>query len=193
MTDAAAGKRGAGAGSPQPAPGTRRVFFALWPEPPLQRALAALAGALQRECGGRVMRASNIHLTLVFVGNVAAERLPELERLAAPVAAPRFELAIDLVQYWGHNRIAWAGAREVPAGLVALVARLGERLREAGFRIDERPYVPHITLVRDARRAPHPRALDPIAWRATDFALVESVRRDNRTAYQALERWPLAG
>jgi len=168
------------------------VFFALWPEKEVQRGLAALAGALQRECGGRMMRASNIHLTLVFVGSVAAERLPDLKRLAAPVTAPSFELTIDALHYWGHNRIAWAGAREVPAALVALVAQLADRLRDAGFRIDERPYVPHITLVRDARRGPAERMPGRIAWRAADFALVESVRRDNHTAYQVLERWPLA-
>jgi RNA 2',3'-cyclic 3'-phosphodiesterase len=106
---------------------------------------------------------------------------------------PSFELTIDALRFWSHNRIAWAGAREVPAALDMLVTRLGARLREAGFRIDERPYVPHITLVRDTRRAPAERVLERIVWRATDFVLVESVRHDNRTAYQVLERWPLAG
>ena len=193
MTDAVAGESRTGGGLRRPSPGTRRVFFALWPEDEVQRALETLAVALQRDSGGRTMRASNIHLTLVFVGSVAAERLSELKRLAASVGAPGVELAIDALHFWGHNRIIWAGAREVPVALVTLVARLADQLRGAGFRIDERPYVPHITLVRDARRAPAERELECIAWRATDFALVESVRQGNRTVYQVLERWLLAG
>jgi RNA 2',3'-cyclic 3'-phosphodiesterase len=174
-------------------PGTRRVFFALWPDDTVRSALAAIAGALHRECGGRVMRGPNIHLTLIFIGNVAADRLEALERLAAPVAAPPFELVIDTLQSWRHNRIAWVGASENSAALTTLVARIAEPLQAAGFRLDERPYVPHVTLVRDARRAPAGRAIEPVVWRASEFALVESAQRENRAAYEVLGRWPLTG
>lgn len=139
------------------------------------------------------MHEHNIHLTLVFVGSVAAQRVPELKRLAASVVTPAVELTIDDLHYWRHNRIAWAGTRDVPGALAMLVEQLAGRLRQAGFTIDERPYVPHITLVRDARRAPASRMLEPIAWHADDFALVESLRRDNRTVYEILASWPLAG
>lgn len=173
-------------------PGARRVFFALWPDDTARNALAALAGVLNRECGGRIMRGPNIHLTLVFLGDVAADRLSTVAQIAASAAVSQFEFTIDTLHYWRHNRIAWAGTCEIPGALAALVALLAEPLRAAGFRLDRRPYVPHVTLVRDARRAPPERMMDPIAWRAADFVLVESVRRENRVDYEVLRRWPLA-
>ena len=51
---------------------TVRVFFAIWPDNAAQKQLAALAKQLQAEslCGGRKIKPENIHLTLVFVGEV---------------------------------------------------------------------------------------------------------------------------
>lgn len=170
--------------------GTARVFFALWPDAAPRAALGRLARDLQGQCGGRAMLTRNIHLTLVFLGNVAAARLPELYLLAETVAAPRFDLVIGAAGYWRHNRIVWTGPGQCPDALQALVAALEGALKANGFRFDERPYVPHITLLRDARRAPTTQAVGDIRWPVADFALVQSLRRDNATVYEVLRRWP---
>lgn len=137
------------------------------------------------------MLVRNIHLTLVFLGNVAAARVAELRVLAATVAAPRFDLTVDTLNYWRQNRIVWAGTTVCPEALRELVARLTQVLRTARFRCEEREYVPHITLLRDARRAPAMRAAGDIAWHASDFALVQSLRRDGATVYEVIGRWSL--
>ena len=62
-----------------------RLFFALWPAPEVRDALAAIARGLQAKCGGRPTRADRIHLTLFFVGQVARERLVELESVAVKI------------------------------------------------------------------------------------------------------------
>jgi len=51
--------------------------------------------------------------------------------------------------------------------------------------------VPHITLVRDARRAPAQSRLAPVSWPVSEFALVESVQLDNSHMYEVLQSWPL--
>lgn len=171
---------------------TARLFFAAWPTPEVQQALGKLAQDLGRECGGRSIPARNIHLTLVFLGEVARGRLAQLETSAAVVTAPHFDLDVDRVEYWRHNRIVWAGVGHCPGALLELVERLELGLSSAGFRIDKRAYVPHITLLRNARRAPSAAGLPAIAWPVARFALVESVQREQGRAYQVLREWPLS-
>ena len=178
----------------RPAGPTTQLFFAAWPAAEIQEALGGVAQRAQRECGGQATPVHNIHLTLVFLGPVAYERLIELERLAEKVSAPRFALAVDRVEYWRHNNIAWAGFEECPEALRALVGQLEKTLAAEGFHPDQRPYVTHVTLLRDARRAPaQGRLPQPVAWPVEEFVLVESVQLDNSRVYEVLHRWPLTG
>jgi 2'-5' RNA ligase len=170
---------------------TARLFFAAWPVPLVQQALGKLAKSLERECGGRALPAHNIHLTLVFLGDVARDRLPRLEAIAAEISTPQFDLSVNRIEYWRHNRIVWAGVEHCPDALQSLVARLEQTLAAEGFRFDRRPYVPHVTLLRNARRAPSESATQAVAWPVGRYALVESVERERRRVYEVLREWPL--
>jgi 2'-5' RNA ligase len=172
---------------------TARLFFALWPAPEVQRALGDIAIRAQRECGGRAVAASKIHLTLVFLGDLPRDRAAVLETLASAVKGPSFSMSVDRLEYWRHNRILWAGMDACPDPLQTLVARMQASLNGAGFRCDQRPYVPHITLLRNARRAPADRRCCPVEWPVTGFALVESAPRERGREYQVLRSWPLDG
>lgn len=137
------------------------------------------------------MPTPNIHLTLVFLGDVETGRIPDVRASAQTVAAQRFELAIDNVHYWRHNRIVWTAPKECPHPLLTLVADLESALKNSGFRFDERPYLPHITLLRNARRAPAVQTIAGIPWHIADFALVQSLHRDNASVYEVMQNWPL--
>lgn len=171
--------------------GDARLFFAAWPTPEIQRSLGELGRRLQRECGGRALPARNIHLTLVFLGNVARERLEELAALAKGITAPRFEFDVDHVEYWRHNRIVWAGIAHCPDALRMLVQRLEQCLSSSGFQFDRRPYAPHVTLLRNARRVPVNTAVRAVAWPVSRFALVESAPRAGGRSYEVMREWPL--
>jgi 2'-5' RNA ligase len=168
-----------------------RLFFALWPDAAVGQALGALARELARVCSGRAVPAANVHLTLAFLGELERERLAPLAALARTVRGEPFALELNRLDYWRHNRIVWAGTETCPAPLAALAAELGAGLRGLGIAIEERPYVPHITLVRDARRAPPPGRAPGIRWPVRAFALVESVPRGHARAYEVLESWRL--
>ena len=168
-----------------------RLFFAAWPVPEIQRALGKLAQDLRRECGGRALPARNIHLTLVFLGDVARDRLPRLESAAAQVSASRFDLAVNHVDYWRHNRVLWAGVEQTPEALQSLVEQLERALTSEGFRFDRRAYAPHITLLRNARRAPADTTMRTVSWPVTRFSLVESVPAARGRVYEVRRAWPL--
>lgn len=170
---------------------SERLFFALWPSATVRAGLGDAARCLQRECSGRATRTENIHLTLVFLGDVAIGRVAELASLVARIAAESFVLAIDRVGYWRHNRVVWAAPGRIPGALLDLVASLERELEAAKFGFDERPYAPHITLLRDARRAPAAAAIPATPWDVERFVLVASRRVDDRTRYEAIGHWPL--
>lgn len=171
---------------------TARLFFALWPGKEVQAELGALAQQLKDQCGGRAVPARNIHLTLAFLGNVPARRIAELRALACGIRERAFGLIVDTLNYWRHNRIVWAGVSCCPEPLRALAAALNSRLKPAGFRMENREFVPHITLVRDARRDVPPEARCRIDWQIGEFALVQSVSRAGATVYEMIGSWTLS-
>ena len=168
-----------------------RLFFALWPARDLQAKLAAW-GKQAAGRRGRSMRQENLHLTLAFLGDTEAALLPQLIALAEGVRFPPFRLPLDRVGYWKHNRIVWCGAGEEPPALTALVGDLRARLDAAGMRYDPKPFVSHVTLVRDASGLPAAPAWVPLVWEARDFALVGSTRVEGRVSYQVLQRFAAA-
>lgn len=170
---------------------TARVFFALWPDQRAQEQLGELAQRLQSACGGRSTRTETIHLTLVFLGEVAISRLDALRRAADAIKANGFDLTIDEVRYWKHNRIACAGTRKIPQELLDLVNALQNSLTAAGFSFDQQAYVPHITLVRKAGCHDLPDSVEPIAWRAREWVLVKSEPASGGSVYTSIGRWPL--
>jgi RNA 2',3'-cyclic 3'-phosphodiesterase len=165
-----------------------RLFFALWPGSDLQGMLAAWARQVAGR--GRAMRRENLHLTLAFLGATEAALVPDLIALAAGVRFAPIRLALDRAGYWKHNRIIWCGAGEEPQALTALVAGLRAHLDAAGIRYDPKPFVSHVTLVRDAAGLPAAPAWIPLVWDAADFALVGSTRVEGRVTYQVLQRFP---
>src|SRR5512133_122938 len=131
-----------------------RLFFALWPDSDVRAALALLTAQLASECGGRAMAAQNLHATLAFLGNVPQDRMESFVALADGVVGEPFELQLDTVGYWRHNRIVWAGARSVPPALNALAAQMKRGIEALAWPVDDRAYAAHVTLLRDARRGP---------------------------------------
>jgi 2'-5' RNA ligase len=173
--------------------GPARLFFAAWPGPAVQHALFELARKAQRECGGRAVAERKIHLTLAFLGSLDGARAAEAAACADRIRGRPCDLAITRLEYWRHNRILWAGVEQCPEPLVALASHLSAALRERGFLLEDRPYVPHITLLREARRGPAGKSIPPVAWPVRELVLVESLQRGAERLYEVAGRWPLMG
>ena len=166
-----------------------RLFFALWPDDAVRAGLTRWSRELHALCGGRATRPENLHVTLAFLGNVEEAQVAEIERAAGEVAPKAVSLVLDQPGYWKHNRIAWAGASVVPPELESLVSELRGALGESRICFDAKPFVSHLTLLRDARE---PRAMpvfDPIEWRLDGFALVRSVTLPRGSRYEVLKSW----
>lgn len=167
-----------------------RLFFALWPDEATRTALDTTAESLHLSWTGRPMRRESLHLTLAFLGDTSVMRLGALRQLAATVASEAFTLTLDSPGCWSHNHVGWLGVKETPTALTQLVSELKRMLHAAEFTVDDQRYVPHVTLLRNARCGAPPRC-QPVVWHVKSFVLLASPKLGSGTGYDVLGEWPL--
>ena len=96
----------------------------------------------------------NLHVTLLFLGEVDERDVPDVCKAAAAVCAEHdaFTLSVEKIGCFGsprRPRTFWAGVGEGAAELIALHDALEPPLLDLGcYRREERQFTPHITLGR---------------------------------------------
>jgi 2'-5' RNA ligase len=177
-----------------------RVFFALWPDAGVRDRLAELARATSERAHGRSPPPENLHMTLVFVGEVprdAVAALQEIGRAAAAAVAP-FALTLDRIGAFHRQGIAWVGASSPPPALAAAAAELGGGLAAQGFRLERRAFHAHVTLARRCRIRPDDPMRDgepvpvPVVWNVARMTLAASELASGPPRYRELDGWRLA-
>jgi 2'-5' RNA ligase len=166
-----------------------RLFYALWPEQHTREQISSVAKALARP-EIRLLKPSNLHTTLVFVGSVDRSQLDALEQIGDTVSAAAFELTYDAVAHWQKPKIYCLTCSQVPDAAYQLVEQLTEAVTQLGIEIEKRPYRPHVTLARKAK-LPLSMDIEAIDWSAIEFVLVESISTAQGVRYDVLKRWPL--
>jgi RNA 2',3'-cyclic 3'-phosphodiesterase len=151
-----------------------RLFLGIWPPAEVTTALAKQAAAWSWPASARRSPADRLHITLHFIGAVAAARLPELQQ-ALEVPWEGCELVLDRAEVW-HGGIAVLEALRVPPSLALLHAALAERLRALSLPVEARRFRPHVTLARKATGAQPPAAFEPVHWPvAPPYLLLQSL------------------
>lgn len=161
---------------------TMRLFFALWPDAAARASLSNLQYGLH----GRLTTAHNLHVTLAFLGQQPAARLPLFERILFELPQADIALHIDRIGYFTRKRIAWAGMHAVPQALIDLRMALVQALGRNEIPFDaQSAFKPHITLARDANQ-PEDMPFDAIDWHATQAVLVQSQLQKDGVAYRVV-------
>ncbi len=138
---------------------------------------------------GRLVPASNIHVTLLYVGEVTIERRNALETMAAGISFAPFMLRLNRFGYWRRPRVWWWGASQTPESLYGLVQSLQAGARRCGVAVDSRPYKAHMTLARKVVHLPELVAIQSCDWAVDHFALVRSVSSPAGVRYEPLQQW----
>jgi len=163
----------------------QRVFIALWPDEATRRRLDGLADELP----GRRVPATHLHLTLAFPGTVSAERVDCLAAGLEHLETRPFQLTLDRLGHFGAARVTWVGPGRTPDRLQRLAERARTLCEECGIALDSRPFVPHVTLRRGTEGPPgNASSIEPIDWRVTSVALVESGNDGHPGRYRVLAR-----
>ena len=132
-----------------------RAFIAIELPQAAREGLARLEDALRRPEHRCVKWVSpeGIHLTLKFLGNVPAGRVPEVGAAVAEAArnVPPFRLEIagtGVFPGLKQVRVFWVGIGGEVDRLRALQGSIDSTLATLGFAREDRPFVPHLTLAR---------------------------------------------
>jgi 2'-5' RNA ligase len=169
---------------------TSRLFFALWPDDKTRQKLTHLTQSIKTE-RFKWVRPHNLHVTLVFLGQVDKDVELSVKQSAAGITAPPFELTFNSLSYWNRPKILCLTCQQpVPEAASVLADALGTATANCGLQTDTRPYTPHITLARHVRYLPNVK-IEPIIWRAEAFCLVESCSEPNGVLYKVIQQWPL--
>ncbi|HET89595.1 MAG TPA: RNA 2',3'-cyclic phosphodiesterase [Chloroflexi bacterium] len=190
-----------------------RAFIAI----PLPQSLLDALAALQRQLDQQVprrsvrwTRAEGIHLTLKFLGDTPAEKLPAIEQALMEVArhAPTGAFAAQGVGCFPNQRrprVVWVGVQEPTGWLEVLQDAIEEVMESFGYAREKRGFTPHLTLGRVNRSASHSDAaqigavvaateVDVLAHVPTDrLALIRSLLKPTGAEYTVLKEFPLRG
>jgi 2'-5' RNA ligase len=168
-----------------------RLFYALWPHAGTRAAMARFAATRDVARGASPVPAENYHVTIAFVGQVPAARLPALQRIGAQTRTPQFELNFEALEYWPKPEVIVAAARTIPPALQALWDDLHTRLTAQDFELAPKRLRPHVTLARKVTQAPVSTVMSPLRWKASNFSLVRSLGGGAHSTYTVVDTWPL--
>lgn len=139
-----------------------RTFVAV----PLADEIRGRLVALRREVSRSLSdmkwtEAENLHVTMVFLGEVDDREIPQVCRLTQAAVdtagLTAFPLCIGGLGCFPHSRrprVLWAGVAEGRDQLMRLHTGLEEQLAEMGYRQENRPFAPHVTLGRTRSDGP---------------------------------------
>lgn len=167
----------------------RRMFVALWPDDAVRSEMQAAFAPVAAAAGGRPVPDSNLHLTLEFLGSVDEQRREDLVTAIAAVPVPAFSVELDRIEYWPMMSALVATPRTPPAELVTLQAALRAALAARDFRVDVRPFRPHVTLAHAVAGRPATNGVAQVGWHVNAIALVESFKFADGSRYRPLARW----
>lgn len=132
-----------------------RAFIAIDLPQPIQEAIEKQTSRLRQAAGDGLVRwipPQNIHLTLKFLGNIAASHMDFLKQLLHQSADSHqpFDVQIGGIGSFPNSklpRVLWAGVH-APADLASLQKNIEAGAARLGYEKEARPFSPHLTLGR---------------------------------------------
>jgi len=154
------------------------------------QALSAQRRSGRSAPGPSFTQAENLHLTLAFIGET--ERVDEARAALADTVLPaRFSITVAGSGRFGE--LFWAGIEDCPA-LSVLADNVRDALLRHGFRPDDKPFRPHITLARRLTLPSPPLLTVPrMTMPVTHIELMRSDRPGGRLRYTEIASVQLPG
>ncbi|HOJ10181.1 MAG TPA: RNA 2',3'-cyclic phosphodiesterase [Clostridiales bacterium] len=127
-----------------------RLFIAINFSDDIKKRLYNVIQSLQAQSmQGRMTKQENLHLTLVFLGEVETGRINKVKEVMNSIQKNKFTLSLTDFGYFKKpdGSIYWIGVEKNHV-LTQTYNQLCDGLSKSGFKIEQREYRPHITLGR---------------------------------------------
>lgn len=165
---------------------TMRLFTALWPDAGTRDAIAAWQHAWEWPPRTALVKRERLHITLHFLGDVPAHRLPQFIS-GLQVAFEPFVLELGQGEVWPRG-LAVLRPQRTPSALARLHASLGDALTGLGLSPEMRPFRAHVTLARRAAGAVTPPRGPGLRWDVNGgYTLMHSLPGEG--GYEVIERF----
>lgn len=150
-----------------------------------QQELWGAATYIANLSGGRPAKKNNIHLTVKFLGEVNDIRSIAQAMDGVCRNTRDFYMELDELVFVSRIKIVWCSVKGDVKALYALQSGIEDALYESGFPREKRPYLPHITLVRDAYKKWDMQdvRLEKKIFKISRLVLFESVRQNGELLY----------
>lgn len=170
----------------------QRYFFGLFPPPQIREEIARIVPVISQNVSGHLLHPQDWHITLVFIGQVPHNKRGRLLLdLEGQIATP-FEIELCQVGYWPHAKVMWLGPKSIPGPMQHLVSMLSNAVSDLKETVENRPYYPHVTLMRQALEPTVIQSIEPIRWQVNEFALAYSMPPGPEgIRYTVQNRWAL--
>ena len=167
----------------------RRMFLTVWPNEVQIEQLYQLQGDYIG-CGKEVAP-ENLHMTLLFMGDMADGAVDCLVQGAQDLLVRPFSISLDRLGYFPKTKIFYIAPSVVPEELMLLQRGLRSCAQHCGVRQLSKRYLPHVSLQRKSEIPLSNPSFAPIEWEIDEFHLVES-RLDRRAVlYNSVESFSL--
>ncbi len=167
-----------------------RLFIAINFDSQTKSKITAVQKQLAEYTDGNFTRPDNIHLTLVFLGQVQPQAIHKIKKAMQSVRFSPINIEFTHVgRFTRKNRdIWWIGIKSKrDNALLELHKDLTEALAGFGFCLNEQSYTPHITLARQVKTNSHIKKealfTEPFSTRIHSISLMHSHRVDDKLTY----------
>ena len=128
-----------------------RCFVALDLPTPVCNYLAGLAVRFEKKGNVKWVPPEQLHLTLVFAGDVQDATVDALREVVGAVTLPKLSLSLQGLGHFperGEPRVVWAALGGDLEPLTALQNQLAQQAERLSVPREKRGFVPHVTLGR---------------------------------------------
>lgn len=153
-----------------------RTFIAIEIPADIKAAMVEVQSVL-RKTGADVgwVRPDGVHLTLKFLGGIDAGRVGELKEAVGVAVAGHGPLVLDIAGVGvfpeaRSPRVVWMGIGGDTKALAALYEKVESACESIGFRREDRPFKPHLTLGRVKSPGGRSRLMEAISGLGTATA-----------------------
>ena len=144
---------------------TVRTFIAVEVDAPVRKQAKEIIGHLAKTtCEIKWVEPENMHLTLKFLGDVSLTETSKICKLAAEAASQIEPFYLEMATVGAfpnihRPRTIWLGSDDGTEEMVELQSAVDQSMKKAGFRLENRLYLPHLTLGRVKRLGPDSKQL----------------------------------
>ena len=165
-----------------------RIFFALWPDKETRSSLSTITQLFKDE-KFRLVKKSNLHITLEFLGEVSESNQQQLIDQVNLIKAEPFEIELTRIGWWRKPGVLWIGTHHIPEQLIHLVGSIKKIVERQDLETEKRSYEQNVTIARKVKQIQLPKQSFNIRWPVNSIVLVESKSTDMGVVYQIIQEW----